>query len=227
MAKLTYHGHSTFSLVTDNGTKVLIDPFLDNNPKSDIKAADITELDYILCSHGHGDHFSDAVSISKRTGAILIANYELAGFAESKGATVHGLGIGGGREFERLGYVKLTPAIHGGAIDGAEGKVTTTPSGVFVNMKGKRLYHAGDTALTMDMQLLKGQVDIALVPIGDNYTMGPADAARAIEFIAPRIAIPMHYNTWDVIAQDPNDFAKRVGNTAQTVILQPGESYEF
>lgn len=227
MAKLTYHGHATFSLVTDNGTKALIDPFLDNNPKSDIKAADIKELDYIVCTHGHGDHFSDAVSISKRTGATLIAAYELAGFAESQGAKVHGLGIGGGRNFDNLGYVKLTAALHGGAVEGAEGKVTTTPSGVLINMDGKRLYHAGDTALTMDMQLLKGHVDVACVPIGDNYTMGPADAARAIEFIAPRVAIPMHYNTWDVIAQDPNEFAKKVDNAAETVILQPGQSYEF
>lgn len=228
MATLTFHGHSTFSLVTDAGTRAIIDPFLDDNPKSDIKASDIEQLDYILCTHGHGDHFSDAVPLAKRTGATVIAAYELANYATAQGApNVHGLGIGGGHTFAGLGYVKLVAALHGGSIDGADGKASTMASGIVIDMNGKRLYHAGDTALLIDMQLLKGRVDVALLPIGDNYTMGPEDAARAVEFIEPKFAIPMHYNTWDVIAQNSADFVKRlrVGTTA--IILEPGQSFTF
>jgi L-ascorbate metabolism protein UlaG (beta-lactamase superfamily) len=207
---------------------VLFDPFLNDNPKSDIRASDITKLDYILCSHGHGDHFADAIEIAKRTGATFVAAYELAGFVASQGVkNTHGMSIGGGHTFDGLGYVKLTPAMHGPAVEGSDGKVVTHPSGFWIDMQGKRLYHAGDTALLMDMQLLRGRVDVALLPIGDNFTMGPEDAARAVEFIEPAVVIPMHYNTWDVIAQDPQDFARRVGSRATTTILSPGQSYQF
>jgi L-ascorbate metabolism protein UlaG (beta-lactamase superfamily) len=225
---ITWHGHSTFSLVTEKGKRAIIDPFLSGNPKADILADEFETLDDILCTHGHGDHIADAIPLAKRTGAMVIAAYELAGFAASQGApNTHGLGIGGGHMFEGFGYVKLTPALHGGAVEGAEGKVVTPPSGVLIDMDGKRLYHAGDTALTMDMQLLRGIVDVALLPIGDNYTMGPQDAARAVEFIEPTFAIPMHYNTWDVIAQDPQDFARRVGSKTTAVILEPGQKFTF
>lgn len=228
MASLTWHGHSTFTLVTDSGVKVLFDPFLNDNPKSDIRADDVTELDYILCSHGHGDHFADAIDIATRTGAMFVSAYELTGYVASKGVkNTHGMSIGGGHMFEGFGYVKLTPAMHGPAVDGSDGKVVTHPCGFWIDMDGKRLYHAGDTALLMDMQLLAGRVDVALLPIGDNFTMGPEDAERAVEFIRPRTVIPMHYNTWDVIAQDPHDFARRVGATSRTVVLEPGQSHQF
>ena len=228
MARLTWHGHSTFTLVTDNGKRVLFDPFLNDNPKSDIRADDVSQLDFMFCSHGHGDHFADAISIAKRTGALLVAAYELAGYAASQGVpNTHGMSIGGGHTFEGLGYVKLTAALHGGAVDGSDGKVVTQPCGFLVELEGSTIYHAGDTALLMDMQLLRDRVDVALLPIGDNYTMGPEDAARAVEFIAPGVVIPMHYNTWDVIAQDPQAFADRVGSQARVHILNPGESYEF
>jgi L-ascorbate metabolism protein UlaG (beta-lactamase superfamily) len=228
MARLTWHGHSTFSLITDGGKRVLFDPFLSDNPKSDIKADDVTELDYIFCSHGHGDHFADAISIATRTGAMFVSAYELAGYVASRGAAnTHGMSIGGGHMFEGLGYVKLTAALHGHSVDGSDGKVTTHPCGFLLQVDGKRIYHAGDTSLMMDMHLLKGRVDIALLPIGDNFTMGPEDAATAVEFIQPSVVIPMHYNTWDVIAQDPRAFAERVGSTARVEILEPGGSYEF
>jgi L-ascorbate metabolism protein UlaG (beta-lactamase superfamily) len=228
MARLTWHGHSTFTLQADGGQRILFDPFLDDNPKSDIRAADVTELDYILCSHGHFDHFGDAVELAKRTGAVLIGTFELVAFAQSRGVEGgHGMNVGGGHRFD-FGYLKLTPAVHSGTIAGDdEGRFTSLAHGFWLDMDGKRLYHAGDTALIMEMQLLKGRVDVALLPIGDNFTMGPEDAARAVEFIEPRVVIPMHYNTWDLIAQDPAEFRSLVGGRAEVVALEPGQSYDF
>jgi L-ascorbate metabolism protein UlaG (beta-lactamase superfamily) len=228
MARLTWHGHSCFTLVTDGGSRILFDPFLDDNPKSELRAADVRELDYILCSHGHFDHFADAIPIAQRTGATLVATFELVAFAESKGVKRgHGMNIGGAHRFD-FGTVKLTPALHSGTVAGdEEGRYTSVPCGFLLDIDGKRLYHAGDTALIMEMQLLKGQVDVALLPIGDNFTMGPADAVRAVEFIEPRRVIPMHYGTWDVIAQDPEAFRASVGGRAEVVVLRPGASYDF
>jgi L-ascorbate metabolism protein UlaG (beta-lactamase superfamily) len=228
MARLTWHGHSTFMLETDAGKRILFDPFLDDNPKSDIRAEDIVQLDYILCSHGHFDHFGDAIGIAKRTGATLIGTFELVSFAQTRGVeNGHGMNVGGGHRFD-FGYVKLTPALHTGTVVGDdEGRYTSLANGFWIDMDGKRLYYAGDTALTMEMQLLKGQVDVALLPIGDNFTMGPADAARAVDFIGPRVVIPMHYDTWDLIAQDPEEFRAEVAGRAEVVTLQPGQSYDF
>jgi L-ascorbate metabolism protein UlaG (beta-lactamase superfamily) len=228
MARLTWHGHATFTLDTDGGQRLLFDPFLDDNPVSDIRAADITQLDFILCSHGHADHFADAVELAKRTRATLIGTFELVSFALSQGApNGHGMNLGGAHRFP-FGSVKLTPALHSGTVDGDEqGKYTSTPCGFLLDLDGTRLYHAGDTALITDMELLRGRVDIALLPIGDNFTMGPEDAARAVELIEPRVVIPMHYNTWDLIAQDPVAFRGRIAGMAEVVILEPGSSYEF
>jgi L-ascorbate metabolism protein UlaG (beta-lactamase superfamily) len=228
MARLTWHGHATFTLVADGGERILFDPFLEDNPKSDITPADIDRLDYILCSHGHFDHFGDAVPLARRTGAMLVGTFELVAFAQTKGVEkVHGMNVGGGHHFP-FGYVKLTPALHTGTVAGdVEGRYTTVAHGFWLDMNGKRLYHAGDTALLLEMQLLRGRVDVALLPIGDNFTMGPEDAARAVEFIEPRVVIPMHFNTWDLIAQDPAAFRSRVGGRADVVVLEPGGSYDF
>jgi len=228
MARLTWHGHATFTLETDTGKRVMFDPFLNDNPAADIQASAVADLDYILCSHGHSDHFADAISLAKRTHAMLVGTFELVAFAQSRGVhRGHGMNVGGGHRFD-FGYVKLTPALHTGTIAGDDtGRYTSTPVGFWVDLGGKRLYHCGDSALTMDMQLLRGQVDVALLPIGDNFTMGPADAVRAVEFIQPRVVIPMHYNTWDLIAQDPQAFRAAVGDLAQVVILEPGGYYDF
>ena len=228
MARLHYHGHSTCTLTSDDGTRIIIDPWFDGNPVSDVKADEIDGVDFILCTHRHSDHFADAIPLAKRTGATLVSTFEIVSFAQSQGVeNAHPLHIGGGFNFP-FGYVKMTPALHGGQVDGDnEGLYTTVPGGFWINLDGKRIYHAGDTALLTDMQLLRGKVDLALLPIGDNFTMGPEDAALAVDFIRPKVVIPIHYNTFDLIAQDPEAFRARVGSLARVEILQPGETLDI
>lgn len=228
MARLTWHGHSCFTLVTDDGTQIMIDPWLDENPVAEITTDQVAGLDYILVSHGHFDHFGDALALARQTDAMIVSTFEIVSFCNTKGVEkAHPMHIGGGYQFP-FGYVKMTPALHGGQVAGDDtGAFTTVPGGWWLEFGGKRLYHAGDTALLTDMQLLKGKVDVAILPIGDNFTMGPEDAVRAVEFIEPRVVIPMHYNTFDVIKQDPAAFAERVGDRAEVVILEPGRSFDF
>lgn len=226
MARLTFHGHAACSIETNDGTRLVIDPFFDDNPVATVSAAEV-EAEYILLSHGHGDHLGDCVSIAKRTGATVIGTVELVGFCRSKGVeSVHGMNIGGAHTFP-FGRVKLTPAVHGGSVAGDDGTHTTPCAGLLIEFDGKRFYHAGDSALTMDFQLLRGRVDVALLPIGDNFTMGPEDAARAVEMIEPEVVIPIHYSTWPVIKQDPETFKRLVGDTARVEILAPGSSWDF
>lgn len=228
MATLTWHGHSCFMLDTGD-TRIMFDPWLDENPKADIGSDEVDRLDYILVSHGHSDHFTDCVKLAKKTGATVISTFELVNFCQQQGVeNGHGMNIGGGYQFP-FGRVKLTPALHTGSVEGdEEGAFTTDCSGFLLNLNGgKRLYFAGDTALIMDMQLLRGQVDVALLPIGDNFTMGPADAVRAVEFIQPQTVIPMHYDTFEAIEQDPEEFRRKVGDRARVEILEPGGSHEF
>jgi L-ascorbate metabolism protein UlaG (beta-lactamase superfamily) len=228
MASLTWHGHSCFTLVTDEGARVMIDPWLDENPKADIRADDVEALDYILVSHGHFDHFADCLPLAKRTGATVVSTFEIVSFLATQGHEKgHGMNIGGGHQFD-FGRVKLTPALHSGSVAGDdEGAFTTACSGFLITLNsGTRLYHAGDTALIMDLQLLRGQVDVAILPIGDNFTMGPDDAVRAVEMIAPKTVIPMHYDTFPVIEQDAEAFRTKVGGRAEVVVLQPGGRFE-
>lgn len=229
MSKLTFHGHSCFTLEANDGTALVIDPFLTGNPLADIGPDDIVKADYILFTHGHGDHIGDGFEIARRTGALVVSTYEIVSFAQQvKGIErAHALHIGGGYNFP-VGYIKMTPALHGGAIEGDEsGQFTTVPGGFLIDIDGRKVYHAGDTALITDMELLKGEVDVACLPIGDNFTMGPDDAVRAVEMIQPRTVIPMHYNTFEVIEQDPSVFAAKVGSRAQVIILEPGQSHEY
>ncbi len=226
MVTITWHGHACFVLEAD-GKRVVIDPFLTGNPKADVAAADLPALDAILLTHGHGDHLGDAVPLAKRHRCVLVAPYELAAYCERRGAPhVHGMHLGGAHEFP-FGHVKMVTALHGGMIEGEGGEAYTThPCGYVVTMGGTRVYHAGDTALTMDMQLLQGHVDVMLCPIGDNYTMGPEDAARAVAFVRPGTAIPMHFGTFPVLGTNPEPFRALVGGTAQVVVLAPGGAVE-
>jgi len=224
--KATFHGHACFLLEGD-GKRVVIDPFLTGNPAAVIGPDGLPKLDGILLTHGHGDHLGDAVALAKRDTATIVATAELANFCGDQGATAHAMHIGGAHQFS-FGRVKLVPAFHGGRVDGdPTGKYTTNPCGVVVTIHGKTVYHTGDTGLTLEMQLLEGRVDLMLVPIGDSYTMGVEDAVRAVAFVKPKIVIPMHYNTWDVIRADPRAFQRDVGTQAQVVILAPGESYQL
>jgi L-ascorbate metabolism protein UlaG (beta-lactamase superfamily) len=212
---LTFLGHAAF-LAEGDGKRVIFDPFITGNPKAPYSVDRVPRLDAILLSHGHSDHLGDAIPLAKRDQAIIVAAYELVNFCISQGATGHKMQVGG--------TVKLVPAIHGGAIEGSTG-LSTTPCGIVLTLDGVRVYHAGDTALTMDMQLLHGAVDVMLVPIGDNYTMGVEDAVRAVRFVEPRVVIPMHYNTWDAVAADPQQFRRLVSSRAEVVILEPGKSH--
>lgn len=220
--KLTYHGHSCFSIATD-GTHLLIDPFLAGNPMADVKPEQV-KADYILVSHAHGDHLGDAVPIAKRTGAQVISNFEIANYMGRHKIEAHGMHIGGARVFP-FGKVKLTIAHHGSSFpDGAYGG---NPCGFLLWLAGKVLYFAGDTALTYDMKLYGEEgIDVAMLPIGDNFTMGPEDAIKAVGFLQPRNVVLMHYNTFGLITQDAETVAAavRAHTSANPVILQPGES---
>lgn len=225
--RLTYYGHSTFLLETSRA-RLVLDPFFDDNPASPVKAADIA-CDYLLVSHGHSDHCADALALARRTGAPIIANYELCEYFARHGAQTHDLNPGGGINLP-FGRVKLTPAIHTSSIE-----LEPVPPyggvacGLLISADDRHLYHAGDTALFSDMALI-GRVglDVALLPIGDNYTMGPDDALLALDYLRPRLAVPMHYNTWPKIAQDAAAFARRAALARHPVRpLQPGEALEF
>ena len=227
MAKLTFYGHATFGLETDDGTRLVIDPFFGDNPACDVSVDDVA-ADFILLTHGHHDHVADLIPLAEKTGATTIATFEIAAYMEGRGFPVSPQHIGGGVEYP-FGYVKMTPAVHGGKLDlpDAEG-FTTVPGGFLINLTGgQRLYLAGDTALTFDMQLLKGLVDVAALPIGDRFTMGPADAVRAVDFIEPDVVIPFHYNTWPAVEQDAEAFAAAVGDRARVEIMVPTDVFEF
>jgi L-ascorbate metabolism protein UlaG (beta-lactamase superfamily) len=223
-AKLTYHGHACFSL-EGAGYTIWLDPFLSGNPQADIGPDEVTRADYVLVTHGHGDHLGDAIPIARRTGATIISNNEIATYCEEQGVSAHGLHIGGGYLFP-FGRVKMTIAHHGSTLpDGGYGG---NPGGFLVDVANKRVYHAGDTGLFYDMKLLGEEkpIDVALLPIGDNYTMGPDDALRAVLLLNPHLVVPMHYGTFDVIKQDPRAFGDRTKGTTgiDVAVMSTGQS---
>lgn len=224
--RLTYFGHSCF-LVETARARLLLDPYLDDNPVSPVKAAAVA-CDYLLVSHGHEDHTGDVLKIAQRCGATVVANYEIAEYFAAQGARTHGMNPGGGYNFP-FGRVKLTIAHHTSSLEaGLKPIYLGAPCGLLVQADGKTLYHAGDTGVFMDMQLIgRAGIDVALLPIGDNYTMGPEDAITALDFLQPKLCVPMHYNTWDIIAQDADAFAACAAAAGHSVkVLEPGARIE-
>ena len=223
-SKITWYGHATMGMTTRD-YQILIDPFFTGNPAAST-TADKVGADFILVSHGHGDHVGDAVEISRRTGALVISNAEISGWFNNQEIKAHGQHLGGGYNHP-FGYLKLTFAIHGSALpDGSNGG---NPAGFLLTTRDmEKIYFACDTGLFGDMALIGEEgIDLAVLPIGDNYTMGPDDALKAVELLQPRHVIPIHYNTWPLIEQDPAAWAERVhaNTSAQVHVLQPGETF--
>ena len=206
--KLKYFSHSAFQITTDAGKKILIDPFLDNNPTSPVKSKDVS-ADFIILTHAHGDHIGDAFSIAKRCNSLFICVNELANYCAAQGFKAHNMHIGGSYNFD-FGKVKFTIAHHGSMTP--DNQYAGSPSGVVVSIDGQNIYHTGDTGLFYDMKLIGEMtpIDFMLLPIGDNFTMGIIDAVKAVELVNPKVAVPMHYNTFPVISADPNEFKKKV-----------------
>jgi L-ascorbate metabolism protein UlaG (beta-lactamase superfamily) len=222
--KVRWLGHACL-LVESDGRQILIDPFLTGNPAAACKADDL-KPDYILISHGHADHVGDAIAIAKRTGATVIANYEISQWLQKQGVSkAHGQQHGGGHTFS-FGRVKLTLAFHGSALP--DGTYGGNPCGFLLYFNdGLRIYDAADTGLFGDMKLIGEEgLDLAILPLGDNFTMGPDDALRAVKLLQPKKVLPIHYNTWDLIAQDGNAWAARVRQEtkAEAIVLKPGET---
>ena len=216
--KLTYHGQSTVTIET-NGHHLVIDPFFSGNDKATTNPDDV-KADFILLTHAHADHMLDAERIAKSTGATIIATHELATYLSFKGLNVHPMNLGGQFEFP-FGKVKMTQAFHSSSIIDEEKQTITymgMPAGFLLTIEGKEIYHAGDTALFGDLALYGAhhEIDLAFLPIGDNFTMGPDDALIAADMLQAKAIVPIHYNTFDLIKQDANAFCEKIEAQGQT-----------
>lgn len=224
--KLKYFGHSAFQITTNNGQIILIDPFIDGNPNSSVKSKDL-KADFIILTHGHGDHVGDSFKIADKNETLFICVNELAEWVKSKGFNAHNMHIGGSHEFA-FGKVKFTIAHHGSMTP--DNQYAGEASGVLIIIEGKTIYHTGDTGLFFDMKLIgeMNPVDYMLLPIGDNYTMGIKDAVKAVELTNPKVAVPMHFNTFPVIKTDPTEFKKLVEEKGiKCKIMDYGEVIEI
>jgi L-ascorbate metabolism protein UlaG (beta-lactamase superfamily) len=226
MTSITWLGHNAWS-IESAGATILVDPFLSDSPTAPVKA-DTLKADYILLSHGHGDHVGDTVAIAKRTGATVLCNYEVGEWLKCKGVAadkVIGMNPGGGIK-QPFGHVKFTVAHHSSSMpDGSYGGV---PGGFLITLGEQRLYFACDTALFLDMKLIgSGGLDLAVLPIGDLYTMGPGDSIDAVKLLNPKRVAPCHYNTWPPIAQDARAWAEQVRShtAAEPIVLEPGGNF--
>ncbi|MBE0583252.1 MAG: metal-dependent hydrolase [Desulfofustis sp.] len=224
--KLRYFSHSSCQVTTAAGQILLIDPFLDDNPTSPVSSAEVS-ADFIVLTHAHGDHVGDAFKIAKRCDPLFICVHELANYCIDKGFRAHNMHIGGAHQFA-FGRLKFTIAHHGSMTpDNTYGGLA---AGVLLTIDGKILYHTGDTGLFYDMKLIgeMNRIDYLLLPIGDNFTMGIDDAVKAVELINPQVAIPIHYNTFPVIATDPELFKQKVEELGkQARVMAYGEEIDL
>jgi L-ascorbate metabolism protein UlaG (beta-lactamase superfamily) len=225
--KVSYHGQSALKVVTESHS-ILIDPFISGNEACDLNA-DTVDADVILLTHAHNDHVGDTIPIAKRTNALVVAPNELADFLATKGLNTHNMHIGGKHEFD-FGTVKFTQAFHGSAFNDEDGTVVYggMPAGILLTINGKTLYHAGDTGLFSDMKLIgdMNDIDVAFLPIGDNFTMGPEDALVAADWVQAKTVVPIHYNTFPLIEQDPQAFVSKV-KTGEGKVMNIGEALEL
>ncbi|TWI56973.1 metal-dependent hydrolase [Halalkalibacter nanhaiisediminis] len=226
--KISYHGHSVVYVET-KGKRIIIDPFITGNGLTDLDA-DKLEVDVILLTHGHNDHVGDTVELAKRNDALVVAPFELATYLGWQGINTHPMHIGGSHTFE-FGTVKLTQAFHGSSFTVEEEQkivYTGMPAGILFTAEGKTIFHAGDTALFNDMKMIgeRNTIDLAFLPIGDNFTMGPEDAEVAAEWLQAKRVVPIHYNTFPVIEQDPEAFADQLSGK-KGLSLKVGESIEL
>jgi L-ascorbate metabolism protein UlaG (beta-lactamase superfamily) len=222
MLHLTYLSHSSF-LLSDGSHTLVVDPFLTGNPTAPIAAKDV-RVQHVVLTHAHGDHLGDGFEIARANSATIIAVNELANYAAGKGLAAHNMHIGGAHVFP-FGRLKFTIAHHGSA--SPDGQYMGEPAGVLISMGGRTVYHTGDTGLFLDMKLIGelDTVDCMCLPIGDNFTMGIDDAVRAVEFVRPALAVPMHYNTFPVIAADPHEFQRLVEAKGHTCrVMEFGET---
>lgn len=225
--KVSYHGHSAVKIETGAHT-ILIDPFLSGNEACDLDPNTV-KANAILLTHAHNDHVGDTIEIAKRNDALVVAPNELAVYLGTKGVVTHPMHIGGSREFD-FGTVKFTQAFHGSSYTEDDGTTIYggMPGGILFSVNGKTVYHLGDTALFSDLKMYgeRNEIDLAFIPIGDNFTMGPEDALIAADWVNAKISVPVHYNTFPVIEQDPDTWASKV-KTGEGRALKIGESIEL
>ena len=209
--KLKFYGHVCF-LIETKGKRIIIDPFLTENPLDSTPLDKIGKLELILLTHAHGDHVGNAVELALRDDAVIVAGSELAGYLQTKGAKTVGMGVGGSKDF---GYVKVkfTQAIHSSSIR-ENGNIVYggLASGILVTAEDKTIFHAGDTALFSDMKIIGefNKIDLAMLPIGDNFTMGVDDSIIAANWLGAERNIPIHYNTFPAIKQNPDEWLKKL-----------------